>query len=72
MNSDLERDIRDFITEKRKAKALTQAQLAKNVFGDANRRDVISKIEHGKRNVSIGTLDKILKYFNAEIVIIEH
>lgn len=63
---------RKFIKERRQAMGLTQEALALKVFGGTHDRHYISKIESGKRNITMTTFGHILTALNAEIKFEEH
>ena len=57
----------DFMKKKREAMGLTQGELAEIIFGDATRQDYISRIETGKKDISLKSMDAILEALNADV-----
>ena len=57
----------DFMKKKREAMGLTQGELADIIFGDATRQDYISRIETGKKDISLKSMDAILEALNADV-----
>lgn len=60
-----------FITEKRIALGLDLREFSKLIYGNRLRFSYIQKIEKGKINVNITTMEKILKKLNCEFHIEE-
>ena len=50
---------------------LTQEELAEIIFGDKTRRDYISRIETGKKDISLKSMDAILEALNADVEFLE-
>ena len=61
----------DFMKKKREAMGLTQGELAEIIFGDATRQDYISRIETGKKDISLKSMDAILEALNADVEFLE-
>ena len=61
----------DFMKKKRQAMGLTQEELADIIFGDATRQDYISRIETGKKDISLKSMDAILEALNADVEFLE-
>lgn len=61
----------DFMKKKRQAMGLTQEELADIIFGDKARRDYISRIETGKKDISLKSMDAILEALNADVEFLE-
>lgn len=61
----------DFMKKKRQAMGLTQEELAEIIFGDKTRRDYISRIETGKKDISLKSMDAILEALNADVEFLE-
>lgn len=60
-----------FLNAKRLALGMDQGELAIKIFGDKNRRDYISRIETGKKDISLRSMDAILEALDAGIEFIE-
>ena len=61
----------DFMKKKREAMGLTQGELAEIIFGDTTRQDYISRIETGKKDISLKSMDAILEALNADVEFLE-
>ena len=61
----------EFMRNKRNAMGLTQEELAEIIFGDKTRRDYISRIETGKKDISLKSMDAILEALNADVEFLE-
>ena len=61
----------EFMKNKRFAMGLTQEELAEIIFGDKTRRDYISRIETGKKDISLKSMDAILEALNADVEFLE-
>lgn len=61
----------DFMKQKRQAMGLTQEELADKIFGDRKRFDYISRIENGKKDISLKSMDAILEALNADVEFLE-
>ena len=61
----------DFMKKKREAMGLTQGELSEIIFGDATRQDYISRIETGKKDISLKSMDAILEALNADVEFLE-
>ena len=55
-----------FLKEKRLLLGMSQAEVANLIYGNPKCKDKISKLENGKNNLSMKTLEKYLKIFNCE------
>ena len=62
----------DFMKKKRTAMGLTQEELAEIIFGNKTRRDYISRIETGKKDISLKSMDAILESLNADVEFLEN
>ena len=60
-----------FMKNKRIAMGLSQDKLAEVIFGDKKRRDYISRIENGKKDISLKSMDAILEALNADVEFLE-
>lgn len=60
-----------FMKNKRMAMGLTQEELAEKIFGDKSRRDYLSRIENGKKDISLKSMDAILEALNADVEFLE-
>jgi transcriptional regulator with XRE-family HTH domain len=60
-----------FMKNKRLAMALSQEELAEIIFGDKTRQDYISRIETGKKDISLKSMDAILEALNADVEFLE-
>jgi transcriptional regulator with XRE-family HTH domain len=60
-----------FMKNKRIAMGLTQEELADKIFGDKARRDYVSRIENGKKDISLKSMDAILEALNADVEFLE-
>lgn len=67
----LNQKVREFVAEKRTSLGMSQTDLSVALFKTKRRQDFISKLESGQRDITLNTLDKILKVFNADITIEE-
>ncbi len=56
---------------KRMAMGLTQRGISKIIFGTEARCDYISRIETGKKDISLKSMDAILEALNSNIEFIE-
>ena len=61
----------DFMKKKREAMGLTQGELAEIIFGDTTRQDYISRIETGKKDISLKSMEAILEALNADVEFLE-
>ncbi len=61
----------NFLTMKRIAMGLTQRELAVIIFGSENRSDYICRIETGKKDISLKSMDAILEALNADVEFLE-
>lgn len=61
----------DFLKKKREAMGLTQGELAEIIFGDTTRQDYISRIETGKKDISLKSMNAILEALNADVEFLE-
>ena len=61
----------EFMRNKRLAMGLTQEELAEIIFGDKTRRDYISRLETGKKDISLKSMDAILEALNADVEFLE-
>lgn len=57
-----------FIKDKRQAIGMSQAALAKIVFGDPKKKSFICGIETGKRNIMLSTLENILPALKSDLI----
>ena len=72
MESNLNKQIRQFIKQKRLAMGLTQSDLAIAVYKDQSRRFFLSNLENGNETMSLTTASRILSALNCRIEIIEN
>ena len=61
----------EFMKAKRQAMGLTQEELSEIIFGTRKRFDYISRIENGKKDISLKSMDAILEALNADIEFLE-
>ena len=55
-----------FAKEKREALGISQSAAAEMIFGSAKNRGNLSKIENGKKDVTLKTVDRILSAYNSD------
>mgnify|MGYP003575543831 CR=1 FL=1 len=67
----LSEEFAEFVKAKRMAKGMTQSDLAEKIYGDVNQKGYISKIELGKRQVSLQTMGVILGALDSWVEFIE-
>ena len=61
----------EFLKNKRIALGISQIDLAVKLYGNKNMRQHISRIESGKKDVTLKTVDVILQGLNSGIEFIE-
>jgi predicted transcriptional regulator len=61
----------EFMRNKRMAMGLSQRELATVIFGDESRNDYICRIETGKKDISLKSMDAILEALNADVEFLE-
>lgn len=57
----LSQEFSEFVKKKRMLKGMTQADLSIKIYGDDKNKHYISKIESGKREVTVSTMGMILE-----------
>lgn len=67
----LSQTVREFIKEKRLAKGMSQKELAIALFQQSQYQGYISSIENGTRELTVNSLERILKVLDAEVLINE-
>lgn len=68
----LHTQIADFLKKKRLAMGLTVEEFAELIFKDSKSAGYVSKIENNKLQITVNTLNAILKNLNCSITINEH
>jgi transcriptional regulator with XRE-family HTH domain len=61
----------EFMKAKRQAMGLTQEELSDIIFGTRQRFDYISRIENGKKDISLKSMDAILEALKADVEFLE-
>ena len=61
----------EFMKSKRQAMGLTQEELSEIIFGTRQRFDYISRIENGKKDINLKSMDAILEALNADVEFLE-
>lgn len=67
----LSQRVASFIKEKRTALGMSQKEFAVYIFNDMNQQGYICRIENGTRELTVNTLEKIMKALNCKIDILE-
>ena len=61
----------EFMKNKRIAMGLTQRELSEKIYGTESRYDYISRIETGKIDISLKSMDYILESLNSDVEFLE-
>ena len=61
----------EFMKAKRQAMGLTQEELSEIIFGSKKRTDYISRIENGKKDISLKSMNAILEALKADVEFLE-
>ncbi|QRE03468.1 helix-turn-helix domain-containing protein [Flavobacterium psychrophilum] len=72
INSKFSENAMFFFKEKRNSLGISQTEIAIHIYGDKKYRGEISKLESGKRQITLFILDKYLKLFNCEVIFKEN
>ena len=63
--------IAQFIKERRQHLGMSQADVAYHIYGTESLQDYVSKIENGKKQMTIQTLDKFLEVLKCKLDFVE-